>query len=546
MESERPLVLDDSGPGEGILTEALRYADKGWRVFPVHSVRDGKCTCGYQCSSPAKHPFQGTRGFLEATTDKEQIRTWWAKWPFANVAVATGNGLIVLDVDEKHDGFESLRRFNELPATPAVVTGGGGAHYYFSGDGRNSESRLGPGLDIRGDGGYVVAPPSAHVSGRRYEWDLGVEADTPAPLPSDVQDAMVASRRPQITSDEGIVGVGGRNSYLTSLAGTMRRRGMSHQAILSALLDENSVRNKPPLEEREVENIAKSVSRYKPEQPGQVEIMALPAPEFLALEVPKPRFLIDGVWPEHAIGFIAGPPKSFKSFLALDMSYALSTGKPFLNHFEVPAPRTVLHIDHESSRGALSERIRKAEGRYGEAKTLYVISNRAFSLEDPVDIDRLRLEVGSIRPDLTVLDPLASFLRGDENSATAMGAVVRVLRELRDEFGTGFAIVHHVQKTMPGDTARAGERMRGSSAFYAAAEVGLWVRRVDAEEPRSHVRAELKDGEAPKPFQVLFEPELGTLQYIAPFEEAVNTFFSKPTFKSAIPAQMTNTWSASD
>jgi RecA-family ATPase len=141
-----------------------------------------------------------------------------------------------------------------------------------------------------------------------------------------------------------------------------------------------------------------------------------------------------------------------------------------------------------------------------------------------VDIDRLRLEISSVRPDLTVLDPLASFLRGDENSAQAMGAVVRVLRGMRDEFGTGFAIVHHIQKTKDGETTRGGERMRGSSAFYAAAEVGLWVKRVDGEQPRSNVRAELKDGEATKPFQVLFEPELGVLQYIDPYSEALDSF----------------------
>lgn len=516
MESDRSLVLD----------EALRYANLGWRVFPTHAARDGACTCGYKCSSPAKHPFAGTKGLLEATTDVEQIRQWWDRWPFANVAIATGNGLVVLDVDERHDGYESLKQFGEFPATASVVTGGGGQHFYFSGDVRNSAGRLGSGLDIRGDGGYVLAPPSEHISGRRYEWELGAPIDTFAPLPNDIAQALVNSGRPQLAEGEDApIPSGSRNATLASLAGTMRRRGMSPQAILAALIAEN-LRCTPPLEEREVERIAKSVSRYAPEPTAQIEIVATTAPEFLALDIPKPRYLVEGIWPEHAIGFIAGPPKSFKSFLALDMAYALSTGGLFLGHYTVAAPRTVLLIDHESSRGALSERVRRAEARHGEARTLYVISNKAFSLEDPVDVDRLRLEISAVRPDLTVLDPLASFLRGDENSAQQMGMVVRMLRGLRDEFGTGFAIVHHVQKTKDGETTRGGERMRGSSAFYAAAEVGLWVKRVDGEQPRSNVRAEMKDGEAVGPFQVLFDTNLGVLNFIDPYAEAVNTFFS--------------------
>lgn len=117
-----------------LLDSALRYAAKGWRVFPAHGVRDGKCSCGYDCSSPAKHP-RTTKGLLEATTDSDILTAWWTFWPDANVAIATGNGLVVLDVDtHKADGFTSLTEFAELPPTASVVTGGGGQHYYFAGE----------------------------------------------------------------------------------------------------------------------------------------------------------------------------------------------------------------------------------------------------------------------------------------------------------------------------------------------------------------------------------------------------------------------------
>ena len=162
-----------------MLNAALSYAAKGYRVFPTHSVQNGKCTCGQpSCSSPGKHPiFTGWQE--KATTDREQIEIFWRQWPWANVAIATGriSDVIVLDVDMSatKNGIQSLAalegRFHTFPKTYTVRTGSGGLHYYFSTHGdvfKNSAGRLGDGLDIRGDGGYVIAPPSLHISGNRY------------------------------------------------------------------------------------------------------------------------------------------------------------------------------------------------------------------------------------------------------------------------------------------------------------------------------------------------------------------------------------------
>src|SRR5262249_6866135 len=118
------------------------------------------------------------------------IREWWQRHPNANVGIATGaaSGLVVLDVDPDHGGGESAELYmpgEALPSTLIARTGGGGLHMYFKHPGgriRNSASELGPGLDVRGDGGYVVAPPSVHFSGKPYGWvDLGAPlADLPA------------------------------------------------------------------------------------------------------------------------------------------------------------------------------------------------------------------------------------------------------------------------------------------------------------------------------------------------------------------------------
>ena len=176
------------------LDAALRYHRSGWVPLPTFEIRtrDSRpvCSCpaGLACASPGKHPRVRWRE-LEAP-DEDQIATWWRRWPGAGIALRTGGatGLVVLDVDPAHGGDETLevltRAEEMLPATLAVATGGGGRHYYFSAPGAklgNDAGRaLGPGLDVRADGGIVIAPPTRHLSGRRYQW-----ADGPlAPLPA--------------------------------------------------------------------------------------------------------------------------------------------------------------------------------------------------------------------------------------------------------------------------------------------------------------------------------------------------------------------------
>lgn len=161
---------------------ALGYAHRGWRVFPLHGIVNGACTCGRSdCSSAGKHPLV-LRGLYEATIDVKKIQGWWRRWRSANVGIATGaaSGIVVIDVDLP-TGFDSLARLIEadLPGTLTGFTGGGGVHlvYGSSDEGLgNSVGRLPgvqgelPGIDLRGNGGYIVGPPSIHRSGGHYEW----------------------------------------------------------------------------------------------------------------------------------------------------------------------------------------------------------------------------------------------------------------------------------------------------------------------------------------------------------------------------------------
>jgi hypothetical protein len=149
------------------LTAALSYANCGFPVFPIHSIRNGKCTCGGACGRNAGKHSWTAHGFKDASTDPDTIRTWWQKWPDANVAIATGkrSNLLVLDIDPREGGDAHLAGLQEehgkLPQTLTCQTGGGGVHYFFRHeDGiRNSSGRVAPGIDVKSEGGYEVVPP---------------------------------------------------------------------------------------------------------------------------------------------------------------------------------------------------------------------------------------------------------------------------------------------------------------------------------------------------------------------------------------------------
>ncbi|HLW01880.1 MAG TPA: bifunctional DNA primase/polymerase [Ktedonobacterales bacterium] len=165
-------------PNNSMLAAALAYAAEGLPVFPLQ-VR-GKL--------PIIPKDKGGHGCLDATTDAEQICAWWKEYPRANIGIATSAERAVLDVDKGHGGYESLAdleaEYGPLPATRRARSGNGGLHIWFTGQGLKNKQGPNwglPGLDWRGKGGYVVAPPSTLGAGKVYEWENRAAEIAPAP-----------------------------------------------------------------------------------------------------------------------------------------------------------------------------------------------------------------------------------------------------------------------------------------------------------------------------------------------------------------------------
>ncbi len=167
---------------------AIEYAKMGWAVVPLHYIReDGQCSCGSDHAnngSAGKHPDQrfARHGVHSATKDLELIRQWWTANPHMNLGIALGaaSGVVAVDIDPRNGGDETWAQFIErnggsLPDTAIAQTGGGGQHILFKHDAGRALVKVGKGVDIKADGGYIVVEPSGHHSGGRYLWDA--EAD---------------------------------------------------------------------------------------------------------------------------------------------------------------------------------------------------------------------------------------------------------------------------------------------------------------------------------------------------------------------------------
>ena len=247
------------------MNDAIRdYIARGWSIIPI---RPGD-----------KRPLVRWEDFQHRRASEAEALGWFRAWPEAGIGVVTGaiSGLVVIDIDMRHGGDVALeqleREHDRLPATIECRTGGGGRHLYFAHPGGLIRNKVGlaPGVDLRGDGGYAVAPPSLHASGLRYAW---VDARAPgtattAPLPGWVLTQTIEEpvrlghpiaywRR--LVADG--VPAGERNNTVASLAGHLLRHGVDSAVVMELLLCWNRVRCRPPLGDEEVAAVLVSISR---------------------------------------------------------------------------------------------------------------------------------------------------------------------------------------------------------------------------------------------------------------------------------------------
>jgi hypothetical protein len=541
------------------LEAALEYIQNGWSVFPIGAPTPGTG------DKKGRHgePLIKWAHLQERLPTEEEVRSWFKTWPDANLAIITGrvSGLVVVDIDPRKGGTTD----RGLPSTGCVArTGGGGWHYFYAYppgasrvhnqvNGDDAPDPIRRGRDVRGDGGYVIAPPSKHWSGGSYSWQsleplaLGEPPGWSLSKPRDATDDNGRKERWLTKLIEGGTKPGQRNDDLTRFAGYLASVGIPQDVGLAIarvwIRDQDS-----PLHDGEVEVTVRSAYRTErrrnPERYRKQQKKArTPRKLFQTLTLnqfmrkygdQEIKWSVEDWLPESTVGFIASPPGGFKTWLTFDLGVSIASGRPFLGKYPVREPGPVLIVQQEdfnaqtASRNALVIMKRMGlkapklelldEGFLdvplmpGDGELpLHFHADRELRFDDPELMDALEDAVREIRPKLVICDPFYQLVTTDEYMAKAAADMSR-LKTLRDQYRTSFMMVHHTTKGGENEFGRS--KLWGSQFLNAFAE-SLWHIRRPEDEEFNIVKRSFKLTGVQTPVRIDFKIDDAAYQYEA-------------------------------
>lgn len=456
---------------------ACMYLDEGFSIIPLQPRN--------------KHPPEGFRWkeYQSRRPTEEEIYQWFGDGEEHNIGIVTGavSGLCVVDLDS-----ESAVEFSKLhgfPRTPMVKTGKGYHLYYNYTEGvRNFQNRHDlPDIDLRGDGGYVVAPPSVHESGKQYLFPEGYSLfDLPL---ADLPEILLSLQEQKPPPSDLVKGVskGSRNDSLARLCGSWIRHGLSLVECVENARIWNA-RNAPPLTDGEIERTIKSIwekngsgeSTKKKAEP--VKGYPITVAQMLAEDVPDPEPFIKDLIHREELIILSGPTKLGKTILCSNIGLSMACGRSW-HGFEIPRPMRVLYSQQEVSypwfRKRLIRMIEHLENdEYDLLKDNFLQATTKGLLLDRGDHERIvRSWIEGLKPDLIVLDPLFTYHTGNENSTQEMNRLIRVLQRIIQDYKVTIVLVHHHGKPSAVDLS-GSERHRGSSVIGGAADGNLIFQRV--------------------------------------------------------------------
>lgn len=473
-------------PTESMLTYALHYLELGWNVIPVGADKRPRL--------PRWEQYQHQR------VTKEEIAEWWGRWPESNIAIVTGrvSDMVVVDVDDE-EGARALEPHLNGTKTLSAVTGSGGRHYYFKhpgGDAVPNAVRLLPGVDVRGDGGYVVAPPSKHASGQSYRWENTEEGLSSLPLGLlGLTRHSGPSRRLEPKDWQTDIKEGIRDQEITRRAGRLIQVGMPATEVLTVVRSINQTHCKPPLPDAQLQKIVASIASREAAKP-KVEAPA-PAAKPGAFTVLTQREMLrkysegETRWtvaewlPEASCGLLVAPPGNHKTWLLAALAFAVATGRPFLNRWPVQGKGPVLFIQQEDPWWMLQSRLARMfnppepaaldDGSYEldcryvpefDSMPVYWYTDRELHFSDKNMLGRLEQKIAELRPRLVMIDPL--YTAADSKDYMAEGAQkMAALKSMRDKYGCSFVIAHH--------TTVAGSSSEDRSAIWGSQFLNAWL-----------------------------------------------------------------------
>lgn len=517
-----------------MIEHALEYLKLGYPVFPVcsplMSAHRHRIDGQYKDCTPdkrGKNPMIRWKTYQTMMPTADDIHDWWGRWPNANIGMATGelSGIVVLDCDSGEARQLALDK-GGLEKAPAVWTGTpGGVHFWMRWPGypvTNFVKDI-PGTDFRGDGGYVLLPPSVHRNqNTEYRWNEHSLGRKPAAVPDWLEELFRS--KASSASDGGPAGdpldvesmlagfdEGGRDSGLFRLACRFRHDDQP-QAYAEAMIQVAALNCRPPFDRQAaIEKVRRAYREYEPGEASPVveadeyfappsggvrvdeigddeqsaeaaESFLHPISELLAMPEVEPDWMVDQLFTVGSNGWVAAEPKVGKSWTVLELVYALSTGNPFLGRFSVKQPRRVIYIQEEDSIQRVLRRFKKLlkgdPTRQPPSDDYLRWSIRAgFKLDSQAWIDKLRQELMTYPAEVVVLDVFNRLHGLEENKQADMTRLLNTLMEFNRIFGCAFIVVHHNRKPQAGSEARANQMIRGSGVLAGWGECSLYLRR---------------------------------------------------------------------
>lgn len=541
------------------------YLDLGWQPIPTHYAVDGVCSCvrSGMCYSPGKHPVPN-KWQSQAFTE-EALKSYWDECKDYNIGLVTGTrtNLVALDVDAKSGGYESLHTLEEkhgiLPHTTTASTGGGGKHYLFQypkGILIPTKGNILSGLDVRGEGGQIIAPPSWHDSGkRRYSWVAGCTPKDISPVP--MPDWLIALLEQQEAVWEGAANAHeetsgeyytqNRNSNLFALGRRLRViKDFTEDELRQMLHLFNKSKCRPPLADEEVERIIVNVLRkggsqvvipkgQSGQEPGTIRVFK--PSDIWAQRDKKIDYLVPNLLGRKEVCILAAPTEAGKSIIAQSLALSVAAGKPAWGRGEACPQGRVMYCTEEIADNTFLDRFQRlAKGLGIEQQdvesTLLLVpqQNLSLALTKPENIDALILKAQEFKPDLVILDTLVSYLGAPDKDADIIRAWFSAVPiAIRNQTGAAVIVQHHVRKQtrkQDGETLRYSDmsdqelqdEIRGSGDLAGVVErlFFIWKKSEEATDfgPTVHINVrntKARSGDKHDPFLlILADPDEDT------------------------------------
>ncbi|MSU54742.1 MAG: hypothetical protein EXS48_02860 [Candidatus Staskawiczbacteria bacterium] len=473
-----------------MLEQALRCHALGFSIIPVG--RD-------------KKPLILWKKYQTERATPDQIKAWFTQFPDMNIGAATGaiSGIIVVDV-EKDGPVESF------PKTTTVRTGGLGWHLYYKYPNqtiKNSARKLAELTDVRGDGGYVVLPPSIHASGNAYEWLMQPEYGF-TDIPVDLLQRMTDSNPNKLDSVKIVEGM--RNETATKYIGRVLHHlplDLFESAGWAALKEWNATKAYPPLNEGELSLIFASISQREQKNRGDKDSSAKPVnftpftlTDLYKEEFPPGRWIVQDLVPLGTITALTGDSNTYKTFITQSMAASVVSGSPFLGHFPT-MPGKVLIVDEENHRRQVQERFKDLG--VNATSDIIFLSLEGVRIDNEEHLERLKEIIEKEKPVLVILDSLVRLHGGEENSASEMSATFSAMKQLVSD-DRAILFIHHHRKPQGFAKQSSSHSIRGSSDIIAAVDCHLAVDRKDTEFIITQTKMRLQP--EIKPFKVALLP----------------------------------------